>query len=333
MVARDVVEGFGQLFIMGFDGLHPSRETLEYLRTFRIGGVILFEDNYESVDQLRALTAQLQEHGAHPDALLFVCSDHEGGRVQRFRSGFTTLPAMAEVGRGSPAATEALHRRVARELWAAGVNLNLAPVADVCPSDQPGTIGDRSFGDDPVVVATHVAAAVRGLQAEGILACAKHFPGHGSTTQDAHRELPTIRSSLSDLEQRDLLPFKSAVAAEVGAVMTAHVIYPLAGDPDSPASLSAFWINQVLRHRLGFQGLILSDALEMKGIMTRYSPIDSGLGALAAGTDVLLYYKEADQYAAFYELRQALKAGDIDPEPVTTSLARVQRAKRRWLTG
>jgi len=331
MVEREIVDRFGQLFIMAFDGLRPATDSVEYLRTFGIGGVILFEDNFETDDQLRALTVELQARCADPRAPLFICADHEGGRVQRFRHGFTRLPAMSQVGRGDPADTEALHRTVARELRAAGVNMNLAPVADVCPAEQPGSIGDRSFGDDPGTVAAHVAAAVRGLQGEGVLACAKHFPGQGGTTQDGHREIPTVRSSWDEVNRRDLAPFRAAVAAEVGAVMTAHVRYPSAGDPEHLASLSGFWLRDVLRHQLGFQGLVMSDALEMKGIKTRYDPVDSGFQALGAGTDIVLYYKEEDQFVAFYELRKALEGGHLDPGPIAASEARVRLAKQRWL--
>jgi beta-N-acetylhexosaminidase len=332
MVDREIVERFGQLFIMAFDGLRPSTDSVEYLRTFGIGGLILFEDNFETADQLRALTVELQAKCAAPDLPLFICSDHEGGRVQRFHDGFTELPAMSQMGQGDPAATEALHRTAARELRAAGINLNLAPVADVCPAEQPGTIGDRSFGGDPDTVAAQVVAAVRGLQGEGVLACAKHFPGQGGTTQDGHREIPTVSFSWDEVVRRDLVPFRAAVAAGVGAVMTAHVQYPSAGDPEHLASLSSFWLRDVLRHQLGFQGLVMSDALEMKGIMTRHDPFDSGFQALGAGTDIVLYYKEEDQFSAFYELRRALEDGDLDPGPVAASQARVRRAKQRWLT-
>lgn len=331
MVARDIVEQFGQLFIMAFDGTSPSSDTVEYFRTFGIGGIILFEDNYEGPDELRALIDQLQGECAAPGAPLFICSDHEGGRIQSFRAGFSVLPAMAEAGREDPASTEGLYRTAARELRGAGLNMNLAPVADVCSASQPGTISDRSFGDDPRRVAFHVAAAVRGLHAEQVLACAKHFPGQGATTQDGHRDLPVANATSEQLEGRDLMPFRAAIAAGVSAVMTAHVVYPAAGDPERPASLSRFWLTETLRRRLGFQGLILSDALEMKGIMTKYHPVESGLLALAAGTDILLYYKESDQYATFYELRQALEKGDLDPASVASSLARVRRVKDRWL--
>src|SRR6185369_272737 len=168
---------FGQLFVLAFDGARLPGEVEEFFRTFRIGGVILFADNYRDPKQLRALTDELQQRCASPEAPLFVSTDHEGGRVQRFREGFTRLEPMAAYGVREPAATEAAHRLAGRELAAAGINLDFAPVADLCPPDRPGAIGDRSFGSDPTTVARHVEAAVRGLQAEGLLACVKHFPG------------------------------------------------------------------------------------------------------------------------------------------------------------
>lgn len=331
MIPADLVRDFGQLFVLAFDGARLPGEVEEFFRTFRIGGVILFADNYRDPEQLRALTAELQRRCATPETPLFVSTDHEGGRVQRFREGFTRLEPMAAYGPREPGETEAAHRVAARELAAAGINLNFAPVADLCPADRPGAIGDRSFGSDPHAVARHVEAAVRGIRAEGLLAGVKHFPGHGATEEDSHRVLPQIRRSREELEASDLIPFRAAITAGVEIVMTAHVVYPAAGDGDWPASLSPFWLGRVLRQELGFQGLVVTDAIEMKGLAERWSPLECGRLALAAGADILLYYKEAHQFSAFYELRRALERGEIDPRPVAASLARVRRAKRRLM--
>ena len=328
MAATDIIEDFGQLFILAFDGASLHAEVAEFLRTFHIGGVILFGDNYRDPAQLGALAAEVQERCAPPDGTpLFIATDHEGGRVQRFVAGFTRLPPMATFGSGPPEATEAAHLEAARELAASGINFNLAPVADLCPPDRPGAIGDRAFGSDPALVARHVAAAVRGIRAAGLLACAKHFPGHGATEEDSHRVLPEIRQSRAAMEASDLVPFRAALEAGVDAVMTAHAVYPEAGDATWPASLSPHWLTGVLRGELGFQGLIVTDAIEMKGLAQRFGPLESGHRALGAGADILLYYKEAHQFNAFYELRRALERGEIDPGAVAASIARVRRAK------
>lgn len=319
-----LADEFGQLFVLAFDGARLPDDVAEFFRTFRIGGVILFGDNYRDPAQLRALIDDLQRRAATSD--LFIATDHEGGRVQRFREGFTRIPAMAAMR--DPAGTEEMYRTAARELAAVGVNVDFAPVADLCAADCEGAIGDRAFGDDPRRVAEHVVAAVRGIQSEGLLACVKHFPGHGATEEDSHRVLPSIASTLDELRARDLVPFRAAIEAGVAAVMTAHALYP---DDALPASLSPFWLTGVLRRELGFEGLIITDALEMKALEGRFGYAEAGALALQAGSDVVLYYKEAYQYEAFWELRSRLERGELDREAIAASLERVRKAKERVL--
>lgn len=326
----DVVRNFGQLFILAFDGRRLTDEVVEFFRTFRIGGVILFADNYRDPAQLAGLTAELRERCSAPGAPLWVATDHEGGRVQRFRKGFTRIPPMAHLGTSDPETVERLFQQVGTELREAGITLNFAPVADVCAPDAPGAIGHRAFGSDPADVAERVAAVVRGLQASGVTACAKHFPGHGATPEDSHHVLPVVEHTVEALAMRDVVPFAAAIEAGVGAVMSAHVLYP-DGDARWPASLSRFWMREMLRHRLGFEGLIVTDAIEMKALTSRWTPEACGLAALQAGADVLLYYREAHQYRAFYALRRALQTGRLDARRIAASLERVRRAKKRLL--
>lgn len=333
MTLHDVVRDFGQLFIMAFDGPVLTPEVAEFFREFRIGGVILFADNYRDPGQLRELISELQERCADSDLPLFVTTDHEGGRVQRFRTGFTDVPAMCRFGRGELDATRAVHTLMARELAAVGINLDFAPVADLAREDAPGAIGGRAFGDDPELVARHVAAAVQGLRDGGMLACVKHFPGHGSTTVDSHRDLPVVELRRDQLDARDLIPFRAAIAAGVPAVMNAHVLYPVAGDDTWPASLSPHWITRVLREELEFDGLIVTDAIEMKALLNHWSATECGQQALLAGADLLIYYRESFQFSAFYELRRMLEDGAIDPAAIVPALRRVRAAKERYLTG
>lgn len=326
----ELVRRFGQLFIMAFDGLQPQPEVLEFFSAFNIGGVILFTDNYSTPEQLRKLTRGLQQSLGANESPALIATDHEGGRVQRFRDGFTRIPAMSKLGSGLVQRTEQIHRRIANELKSVGVNLNLAPVADLCTEEQPGAIGDRSFGTDPIVVSGHIRAAISGLQKEGVAACVKHFPGHGFTKQDSHRELPSIIRTRNELENSDLKPFRAAIEAGVASVMTAHIIYPRAGDPKWPASLSPFWIRDILRGQLRFNGLVITDAIEMKSLAMHWSPETCGFQALMAGADVLLYYREAHQFRAFEELHRGLRNGEIPPGPVERSLARVAWVKSRF---
>lgn len=327
----ELVRRFGQLFIMAFDGLQPQPEVLEFFSVFNIGGVILFADNYASPEQLRKLTRGLQQSIGANGFPVFIATDHEGGRVQRFRDGFTRIPAMSKLGSGSDHKTERIHRRIASELKSVGVNVNLAPVADLCTEEQPGAIGDRSFGTDPMMVSAHVRAAITGLQEEGVVACVKHFPGHGFTKQDSHRELPIITRTKDELDTNDLQPFRAAIDEGVASVMTAHAVYPRAGDPKWPASLSSFWVRDILRGQMKFDGLVITDAIEMKSLSTQWSAETCGYQALMAGTDVLLYYREAHQFRAFEDLKRGLENGEIPPGPVEQSLARVARVKSRFV--
>jgi beta-N-acetylhexosaminidase len=169
------------------------------------------------------------------------------------------------------------------------------------------------------------------MQAEGLHACVKHFPGHGSTSQDSHVELPFSAYDHQRLLDRDLIPYYAAIREGVSAVMTAHVVYPNAGDAQSPATFSDFWLQQVLRERMGFQGLIITDAIEMRGLLSCGNPAECGIRALRAGADILLYYKEAHQFRAFYELRRALERKEIGEQLVARKLRRVRLLKERLL--
>lgn len=316
---------FGQHFIIAYDGLAMTPDLKEFCRRFAIGGVILFADNYLDPAQLSEAVDEIaRECRSGPP--LFISCDHEGGRVQRFRNGFTQLPPMAELGAGDPAETRALLAIAARELAQCGVNLNFAPVADLCPADRPGAIGDRSFGTDAQRVSQHVVAAIEAYQTHGVMACVKHFPGHGATDVDSHRALPVLRRS-DAMAANDLEPFISAVAAGVGGVMTAHVVAPAPGAASEPASLSTHWIETVLRGQIGFDGLVFSDAMEMTAIRDRWTPADAGRRALEAGTDIIIFYIIEEQLRAIHDLSVAHAAGRLGGAWRDRSLSRILRAK------
>lgn len=322
---------FGQKFIIAYDGVAMTGELKEFCRRFAIGGVILFADNYVDPDQLREQTAELQRDCVSGPQL-FIGVDHEGGSVQRFKLGFTRIPATAELGRLDPQETYAIAQVAGHELARCGVNLNFAPVADVAPADCPGAIGDRAFSDDAAQVASHVAAAVAGLQGAGVMACAKHFPGHGPTDVDSHRALPVAHRSEADLTRIDLPPFASALRAGVGGIMTAHVVYADSVDPHWPASLSSYWICDVLRRRMGFDGLAFTDALEMTAIRDAWSPTEAGRMALLAGSDIIIFYLIEEQLRAVHDLCRDHERGVFDVRAVAKSLERIAAAKRRWVT-
>lgn len=317
---------FGQRFIIAYDGVAMTPDLKEFVRRFGIGGVILFADNFVAPGQLAEAVAEIQRDCASGPPLFIAC-DHEGGRVQRFRSGFTELPPMADLGECDPADGAGLLETAARELAACGINLNFAPVADLAPRDRGGAIGDRAFSAEPAVAAQHVATAVRAYQRHGVLACAKHFPGHGATEVDSHRALPRIARD-ADAERAELVPFAAAVAAGVAGVMTAHAVYD--GDPGGaiPATFSRFWIREVLRGRMGFSGLVFSDALEMRALTERWSPAEAGARAIKAGTDVCIFYLIEEQLRAVHDLCSAAGRGAFDSAETEASSTRIAAAKQ-----
>jgi beta-N-acetylhexosaminidase len=269
-----------------------------------LAGVTLFGPNVESPEQLAGLTAALR--AAAPEPVIAI--DEEGGDVTRIahRRG-SPYPGNAALGAVDDAGlTEAVYAALGRDLAALGVNLNLAPAVDVNTAADNPVIGTRSFGSDTALVARHAAAAVTGLQAAGVAACAKHFPGHGSTRLDSHHVIATVDASPALLAQRDLPPFAAAIAAGVRAIMPGHLRVPaLTGD--LPASLSAAALTGLLRGELGFTGVIVSDGLEMKAVADLYGIPETAVLAVQAGTDLLCLGRDQDQQM-YSDVREALMA-------------------------
>ncbi|MFG2045855.1 glycoside hydrolase family 3 N-terminal domain-containing protein [Micromonospora sp. NPDC048935] len=250
-----------------------------------LAGHTLFGTNVHDPAQVAASTAALR--AGRPDALIAI--DEEGGDVTRLAHATgSPYPGNAALGAiGDVALTRRVYRSIGAELAALGITVNLAPTVDVNTADENPVIGTRSFGADPVRVAAHSAAAVTGLQAAGVAACAKHFPGHGATVTDSHHELPTVDAPLSLLRQRDLPPFAAVVAAGARAVMTAHIRVPSLTGAD-PATFSRAVLVDLLRTDLGFTGAVITDALEMKGAAVAAGGVGpAAVRALAAGADLL----------------------------------------------
>jgi beta-N-acetylhexosaminidase len=269
-------------------GLSLSAEDREVLAHPLVGGVILFARNYSDPEQLRALCYELLTL-KRPRLLLAV--DHEGGRVQRFRVGFTRIPAMGTLTRvfeESPLRAHDEARQhgetIGRELGAYGIDLCFAPVLDV-DTGVSTIIGDRAFGTDPEIISKLARAFRNGLAAVGMKATGKHFPGHGAVAADSHLELPVDRRPQSEIELKDLAPFKALIADGLESVMMAHVRYTAVDD--LPASLSRRWIRDILRHQLKFNGAVFCDDLSMAGAKVGGEVDERAQLALAAGCDML----------------------------------------------
>lgn len=270
-------------------GKHLTKEDEDRLRHPLTGGVILFSRNYESLGQLTDLTAAI--HALRTPALL-VAVDHEGGRVQRFREGFTRIPAMRELGliwNTQPQRARHLAQQVgyvlAAELRACGVDFSFTPVLDV-DYGQSCVIGDRAFHSDPQAIAELAHSLQLGLKQAGMHTVGKHFPGHGFVRADSHLEIPQDERSFIDIEMCDLIPFQRMIAFGMTAVMPAHVIYPRVDS--RPAGFSQIWLKTILRGQLGFEGCIFSDDLSMEGAAVAGGIVERAEAALKAGCDMVL---------------------------------------------
>jgi beta-N-acetylhexosaminidase len=319
----------GQLAVVGFEGTTLGAEVRALAREFDLGGVILFARNVESPGQVADLAAEAQML-AH-DLPLWVGVDQEGGRVARMRRPMTEWPPMLALGRSGDAALAArFAAALARELQAVGFSIDFAPVLDVLTNVKNPAIGDRALGETAETVATLGAAIVRGLQAGGVAACGKHFPGHGDTSVDSHLELPVVDHSPERLREVDFAPFRAAIEAGVAALMTGHLLVP-AFDEVNPATLSRRIVSDLLRGELRFGGLVFTDDLDMKAISGRTTPEGAVVSAIRAGCDVALMCgtDSARHATALEALVRAVEQGDIPYAQIDASLARQRRAKER----
>ena len=324
-------EKIGQLFMVGFLGTSVTPDLASFIKQYKPGGVILFSRNLESVEQMVDLTNKLQACSPHSPLLISI--DQEGGRVSRLPKGFTIFPSCSLLGRSnSTELAYAAGATIAKELRAVGVNMNMAPVLDVNSNPDNPVIGDRAFGTTPDVVCELGIATAAGLQDNGVVACGKHFPGHGDTNTDSHKELPVVEATRERLEAIEFLPFRRAVQRGVASLMTAHVLYR-ALDRELPATLSPTIINDFLRQELQYDGVVLTDDLEMHAIIDHFGVEDAAVRAVLAGCDMVLICKDRDrEVAAFEAVEQAVASGTISTERLDLSAARIVRLKNRFVT-
>ena len=321
----------GQLLIAGFRGEQIPVEIRSLAREFGLGGVILFSRNIVEPRQV----AELAHEAARltTDVPAWVSVDQEGGRVARLKAPFTEWPPMATLGRsGDVRLAERFARALASELRAVGITLDFAPVLDVHTNPKNPVIGDRALAEKAGEVARLGSAIVRILQSGGVAACGKHFPGHGDTTTDSHVELPLVDHPPERLREVEFMPFRAAIEAGVATIMTAHVLVP-ALDERRPATLSKRVVTSLLREELKFDGLILSDDLEMKALANDYKVPESAVMAIEAGCDGLLICAgDVDiQVEALEALVHAVETERLRISRIEDALARHQRAKERFL--
>ena len=327
----------GQLLIGSLPGTTITQEMQSLAREFQLGGVTLFKRNIEAPEQVAELSNDLQ--GLSSELPLWVAVDQEGGRVARLRAPFTEWPPMATLGRaGDGTLAHRFASALAAELTAVGITLDFAPVLDVHTNPKNPIIGDRALAEDAETVAKLGARIIRGLQENGVAACGKHFPGHGDTSVDSHLALPLVEHPPDRIRRVECVPFREAIRNDVAFIMTAHILVP-ALDEQKPATLSPAIVRGMLREELGFNGVILSDDLEMKAIADTYTVPDAAVQAIAAGCDGVLVCRahstnaveDAEMQAAVLEaIVHAIEDGRIPFKRAEDALARNRKAKERF---
>ncbi|MGH7429769.1 MAG: beta-N-acetylhexosaminidase [Candidatus Methylomirabilaceae bacterium] len=324
-------QAIGQLFILGVEGHEPSPALEAFVREMAPGGLILFSRNLRGPAEIAALTAALQAASSTP---LLIAIDQEGGAVARLAPPFTQWPGASRVAAvRSSRLTYAMAQAMATEMLAVGITMNMAPVLDVLSNPANPVMAGRCFGGDPQVVAELGTAFLRGLDDRGVLAVGKHFPGHGDTTIDSHLALPVVAHTFARLQAVELVPFVKAIGEGIPALMAAHLLVP-ALDAARPATLSEPILTTLLRDRLRFSGLILSDDLLMRGIADTTAPGEAAVRFLEAGGDLILICSdEAAQREALAAVAGAVESGRLSEARVRASCDRIAQTKARYLRG
>jgi len=329
-------EQIGQLLMVGFWGSTPSQEIIDLIQRHHVGNILLFSRNIRDARQVFELTQSLQaiaqEAGLRYPLLIAI--DQENGLVQRLGEAVTLFPGNMALGAiGSEKVAYEVALATGRELKALGINMNLAPVVDVNNNPANPVIGVRSFGEDAQQVARFGAMMVKGYHAAGILACLKHFPGHGDTAVDSHLALPTIPYALERLEALELVPFRGGIEAGAECVMIAHVSFPALTEQNMlPATLSPAIVQGLLREKLGFSGVILSDCMEMRAISDTFGTERAAVTALQAVIDlVLVSHIYTRQRGSIEAMLAAVEAHELSPQAIQLAAERVLRLKARYL--
>ena len=331
---KESIRKVGQRFMVGFDGYEASADVKRLIRDYGVGHIIYFARNIANPEQVAELSRELQAcaRDAGQDLPLVIGVDQEGGRVARMGPPWTVWPPLRALGRiGSDDLAQRMGAALAAECRSCGINCDFIPNLDVDTNPDNPIIGNRSFATDTDLVGRLGAAMIRGLQAGRVIGSAKHFPGHGDTDADSHLELPIVglpRPRLYDVEIR---PVRKAIEADVATVMMAHVLYPDL-DESLPASLSPTVVEGILRKELKYEGVVLTDDLEMKAVAVRWKPAESAVLAMKAGCDVLPVCSKHDaQVDAMEGAIRALESEELSWESMDVSVARIRRMKERFL--
>lgn len=329
----DIRTKLGQMVCVGFDGATPPEELLALIREYKIGNLAFFAHNFTDKAQARRLAGELtacvrEQTGVTP----FLSVDQEGGMVTRFSDDFTHFPgAMAVAATGDPENAYRVGLYTGREMLAAGLNADFAPVVDVNSNGQNPVIGVRAYGDTPEQVIRYSMEMLRGLEDAGVLSMLKHFPGHGDTSSDSHFALPTVDKTLDELFETELKPYIEGIRRGAPAIMTSHIVFPKIDPSGMPATMSRVILHDLLRERLGFRGIIRTDDLEMEAIRREFGILEGAVAAVHAGADIVSISRSPALAAQFIEtLEGQLASGELAMEVVDAAVERILACKARY---
>lgn len=327
-------EKIGQLIVFGFDALEINEHAINLITKYKVGNVILFARNVKTPEQLFTLNKNLQELAMKTIGIpLIITIDQEGGMVTRIKSGGTFFPGAMTLSASDNVENSYLTGKyMGRELSALGINMNLAPVLDVNNNPHNPVIGVRSYGDDKTRVSEYGSAFIKGLQ-ENVIATAKHFPGHGDTTVDSHLALPKIDKTFEELMETEIVPFKHAIDNGLEAIMSAHINFPAITDHGFPTTLSRKCLTGLLRDKLGFKGLIITDCMQMKAIQRNYTTPVGTLLAIEAGANLIcISHSEELQTKSVEYVKNAVINKDITEKLIDERVRKVLEYKSKYVS-
>jgi beta-N-acetylhexosaminidase len=332
MVTPGQLQTFGNHLIIGVSGTQLSDDDKRILSELQPVGVIFFAKNFGDgqpyevwLETFEQLNHQIREYAQRES--MFMTLDHEGGRVVRTPAPITRFPYALLLGRSH---AYEVAKATALELKSLSINLSWSPVADIFSHPQNPIIGPRAFGHTPETTAQAVCEYYRGLKEGGILGCGKHFPGHGDTSKDSHIELPILNLTLEDLHKRELIPFKALIAEQIPLIMTAHILFPHI-DPKLPATLSPAILKSILREELGFEGVVVSDDLDMKAVSDMFTHSGTVAQAFHAGCDLFIVSRNLNSlsiertYQMAEDFADSLNQGSLDQSIVTAARNRIEK--------
>lgn len=324
-------EKIGQMIFAGIEGTSSNAEAERLVRDYKVGGIILNGENITTPSKTVEYINDLKARNSINKVPLFFGIDQEGGRITKLPGDLRAIPTNLEIGKmNDPAFSFELGTVLGKLVKAYGFNINFAPVLDVNSNPDNPVIGDRSFSANPDVVSTLGIQTMKGIQSENIIATIKHFPGHGDTSVDSHLELPTVNKSLAQLEDLELIPFKSAIDEGADMVMVAHILLPKL-DQKYPSSMSKAIMTELLRKQLEFDGVIITDDMTMDAIAGNYDIGNAAVRSVKAGSDIVMVAHDYDKMIhVIEELKKAVEQGDISEERINESVTRILQLKEEY---